>query len=721
MHDHQDAKATGIGKDRVSSRRTDSAPAAPPGGLLGLQATVGNAAVVQMLRRADRSPVQRSAVHEVLRSGGRPLADGVRADMEARLGADFSDVRVHSDARARASATAMGARAYTSGNHIVIGAGGGDDHTLAHELTHVIQQRRGPVAGTETGDGIKVSDPSDRFEREAEATARRVMRGSPAGPGARIPADASGAAPSGAAPSGRPAVQRVLVLGSKGEAKEAEPAFMEIREGLTDPDLIGAWEDTKLKPAIMKVLDEWIKAPKQSTPQATAKSKRGARDALGRSYATMDEAASAVLDRVNALPVAEVEKAISDDVAVDAKIKEVLAGYVADNLRPWLAERRTQVTALGDALSKTIAELASVRRLYLPYIDFGEKTLDAILGNPEAQGFATLISAVHDIAEILYGIKELEQYVTVSAEQFKGYVFKDEAKLAGPRNSPSWALGEGAGQAGGSVDDLERTPVAPTFRGPMATPNQLNDQVRTAGRLGYPVSLGPSRTTGKLMKLADATGADPAVKEAIAYSLLALWYTDYRRDLTDIHRYHFVMDMAANFGVAYDPHKAPRNPATGQDYSQLIADTLDRFRKNHEEESARYWKKTEELKLAPPAVPGPVNGPASAAGEPSDRAVADAGPVWKADPVARAVMAALKFAPKESKFRIPGEKQDVIEALRDMAAFRELGLTEERFDAAFGLLTLKEHVGNKPLVQIDRMGLGLTNPGRTAVKKATDL
>ncbi|WSI90266.1 DUF4157 domain-containing protein [Streptomyces murinus] len=653
-----------------------------------------------MLRRAGGAEVQRSAVHDVLRTGGRPLDEGVRTDMEARLGADFSDVRVHSDARARASATAMGARAYTSGNHIVIGDGGGDRHTLAHELTHVIQQRRGPVAGTETGDGLRVSDPSDRFEREAEATAHRVLRGSPAGAAAHGPADASAATP-----AGRPSVQRLLVLGQKGEAKAAEPAYAEIRAELTDPELISAWEDTKNKPAIMKVLDEWITAPKQSTPQATAKSKRGPRDALARSYATMDEAASAVLDRVNALPVADVEKAISDDVAVDAKIKEVLAQFVANALRPWLGEQRKQVTELEDVLSKTVAELASVRRLYLPYIEFGEKTLDGILGNPEAQGFATLISAIHDIAEILYGIKELEQHVTVSAEQFKGYVLKDGAKLAGPRNSPSWALGDGSG---GSVDDLERTPVPNTFRGAMATPNQLNDQVRTAGHLGYPVSLGPSRTTGKLMKLADTTGADPAVKEAIAYSLLALWYTDYRRDLTDIHRYHFVMDMAANFGVAYDPYKAPRNPATGQDYSQLIADTLDRFRKNHEEESARYWKKAEELKLDPPAVPGPVNGPSAAGGQ-SAQAVEEAAPAWKTDPVARAVMAALKAAPK---FRIPGEKQDAVGRLQ---------LTEEQFDAAFTLLTSKDHVGNKPLVQIDRMGLVLTNPGKTAAKKATDL
>ncbi len=168
--------------------------AAAPQGLLALQATVGNAVAVQMLRRAglqdreehrhdagcgheeaQRPTVQRSAVHDVLRTPGRPLEDTVRADMESRLGADFSDVRVHNDSAAKASAAEVGARAYTSGSHVVIGDGGGDQHTLAHELTHVIQQRQGQVAGTDNGSGLKVSDPSDRFERAAEANARRVM------------------------------------------------------------------------------------------------------------------------------------------------------------------------------------------------------------------------------------------------------------------------------------------------------------------------------------------------------------------------------------------------------------------------------------------------------------------------------------------------------------------------------------------------------------------
>ncbi|WP_426368909.1 DUF4157 domain-containing protein [Streptomyces sp. E-08] len=184
-----------------------------------------------MLRRAGQAPalqeqhqhgagcghpqaVQRSAVHDVLRTGGRPLDDRTRTDMEARLGADFSDVRIHDDAAAQASAAEVGARAYTSGHHVVVGAGGGDAHTLAHELTHVIQQRRGPVAGTENGQGLKVSDPSDRHEREAEANAVRVMRS--AAPVQGAPATES-AGPVAASSTGTtPAIQRHISFNPTG-------------------------------------------------------------------------------------------------------------------------------------------------------------------------------------------------------------------------------------------------------------------------------------------------------------------------------------------------------------------------------------------------------------------------------------------------------------------------------------------------------------------------
>ena len=148
-----------------------------PGGFLHLQRAAGNAGVAALVQReAEESPVK-----DVIGSSGTPLDRDTRALMESRLGHDFGDVQVHTGSTASESARSVQAHAYTVGNHVVFGEGryapGTEEgnRTLAHELTHVVQQRNGPVDGTPAAGGIKLSDPSDRFEREADSTAARAM------------------------------------------------------------------------------------------------------------------------------------------------------------------------------------------------------------------------------------------------------------------------------------------------------------------------------------------------------------------------------------------------------------------------------------------------------------------------------------------------------------------------------------------------------------------
>jgi Domain of unknown function (DUF4157) len=144
-----------------------------PTGLLYIQSVAGNQAA-QSLMTDDE------AVANATRGSGSPLTADVRVQMESVLGADFGSVRVHHD---DASTRQLGAHAYTTGDNIVFAAGQYNPTspsglgTLAHELTHVVQQRQGPVDGTDSGGGVKLSDPGDRFEREAYAVGDAVASG----------------------------------------------------------------------------------------------------------------------------------------------------------------------------------------------------------------------------------------------------------------------------------------------------------------------------------------------------------------------------------------------------------------------------------------------------------------------------------------------------------------------------------------------------------------
>lgn len=88
-------------------------------------------------------------VSDGLNRPGEPLDESTRAFMEPSFGQDFSDVRIHSDARAAESARAVGALAYTVGRDVGLAEGtyapgtDGGRYLLAHELAHVLQQRAG--------------------------------------------------------------------------------------------------------------------------------------------------------------------------------------------------------------------------------------------------------------------------------------------------------------------------------------------------------------------------------------------------------------------------------------------------------------------------------------------------------------------------------------------------------------------------------------------------
>jgi hypothetical protein len=90
-----------------------------------------------------------ASVQQTLSSGGQPMDRGTQKFMEQRFGQDFGDVKIHTGSQADESSAAINARAFTHQNHVVFGAGQYNPETqdgkrlIAHELTHVLQQKDG--------------------------------------------------------------------------------------------------------------------------------------------------------------------------------------------------------------------------------------------------------------------------------------------------------------------------------------------------------------------------------------------------------------------------------------------------------------------------------------------------------------------------------------------------------------------------------------------------
>jgi hypothetical protein len=143
-----------------------------------LASTVGNQAFSALARQGAgilpdgrAHPDIESAIAQT-RGSGQKLDDSTREKVGDGLGDSLSDVRVHTDDHAASLAQSVSARAFTTGSDVYFAKGehnpGSSDgqQLLAHELTHVVQQRDATMSGP-----LQVSQPGDALENEAEAAA----------------------------------------------------------------------------------------------------------------------------------------------------------------------------------------------------------------------------------------------------------------------------------------------------------------------------------------------------------------------------------------------------------------------------------------------------------------------------------------------------------------------------------------------------------------------
>ena len=169
-----DSVATGASRGRIAVAAKAAAP-----GQLSRKCTSceaeDEAELLQAKSAGTTAPGEvPHTVYEVLASPGRALDASARSLFEARFGADFSQVRIHTGSKAQQSAAAVNALAYTVGRDIAFGQGRYQPGSLegqrliAHELTHVLQQRG---ASPVPPDGrLSVGPSGTEEERQARRT-----------------------------------------------------------------------------------------------------------------------------------------------------------------------------------------------------------------------------------------------------------------------------------------------------------------------------------------------------------------------------------------------------------------------------------------------------------------------------------------------------------------------------------------------------------------------
>jgi hypothetical protein len=152
---------------------------APAPGPERLASSVGNRAMASTLAREGGGLLPGGRVHPDVesviatrRGAGSSLNEGSRSRFSQDLGDNLGDVRVHTDATANDLARSVDARAFVTGSDVFFAQGEykpgttSGDRLLAHELTHVVQQRGAPTSGP-----LEVTDPAEPMEREADKVA----------------------------------------------------------------------------------------------------------------------------------------------------------------------------------------------------------------------------------------------------------------------------------------------------------------------------------------------------------------------------------------------------------------------------------------------------------------------------------------------------------------------------------------------------------------------
>ena len=149
----------------------------------GVQPKTTGAEYIQQKKTANSTDgtVTPDIEGDILRakSGGQQLNPELGQEMGDAMGADFNKVRIHNSGESDRLSRSIGARAFTSGDHVFFGQGEYEPSStdgkelLAHELAHVVQQTGSTIQRAEDeaeAEGVDFDVDTSGFSEDAEKT-----------------------------------------------------------------------------------------------------------------------------------------------------------------------------------------------------------------------------------------------------------------------------------------------------------------------------------------------------------------------------------------------------------------------------------------------------------------------------------------------------------------------------------------------------------------------
>jgi hypothetical protein len=312
-----------------------------------------------LVQRRATEAASEATVHDAAAAGVATPAQALpyQGPLEESFGQDLSGVRAHVGGEAEVAASAMGAEAFATGDHVVLPASP-SLHLVAHETAHVLQQRKGVHLKGGVGEA------GDEHEQEADAAADAVVRGERASRSGAVPALPTGFEETitgtleidVAAGDGKAARTRVTLLGAQFRAlhRPHRQALLVRLEHPRKGDALAALFQYKLATAerarLFAVLRD--ETPAATEEAADAEPEPGTEKAASVPAAPDDEAVLQSSDpAINGRPVVEVGAELRDKAASYARFPAQQQEYASYNLRN---ERRVLAEhdgVLGDVIN----------------------------------------------------------------------------------------------------------------------------------------------------------------------------------------------------------------------------------------------------------------------------------------------------------------------------------------------------------------------------------